>query len=154
VEFLAGKILFGASLLLGISAFALVVAAAWVGIEWSRVPLAILWAAVSGVAILALMLVLQLLSPSQRAAEVFTLAITFPLIMIGGSFFPFEAMRGWMVAVGRKTPNGWAVMELKRILFGAIEPASLAAAFAGMLAMAAVLFAISAWRLRAGFARE
>ena len=44
--------------------------------------------------------------------------MVFPLMMIGGSFFPFEAMPAWMAAVGRWTPNGQAVARLKDILDG------------------------------------
>lgn len=154
VQFLGGKVLFGASLMLAIATLAILIAALWIGLAWTRLPIAILWATFAGVVILCLMLLLQLLSPSQRAGEVFTLALTFPLIMIGGSFFPFEAMPAWMVAVGSKTPNGWAVLELKRIFFGTIDPAALASAFAALAAMAVVLFAAGAWRLRASFARE
>jgi hypothetical protein len=59
-----------------------------------------------------------------------------------------------MVAIGKRTPNGWAVLELKRIFFETLDPASLATAFGAMLAMAVVLFAVGAWRLRVAFARE
>lgn len=154
VEFLGGKMLFGASLMLAISTLALVIAAMLAGLTWTRLPIAIAWATFSGAVMLALMLLLQILSPSQRAAEVLTLGLTFPLIMIGGSFFPFEAMPAWMVALGRHTPNGWAVLQLKEIFFGALDPASLGRAFASMLAMALALFAIGVWRFRAAFARE
>ena len=36
--------------------------------------------------------------------------------MIGGSFFPFEAMPDWMVRIGKLTPNGWALGHIKDIL--------------------------------------
>ena len=42
-------------------------------------------------------------------------AVLFPLLMLGGSFFPSEAMPGWMAQVGRWTPNGWAVERLKAL---------------------------------------
>ena len=44
--------------------------------------------------------------------------IVFPLIMIGGSFFPFEVMPAWMARIGRWTPNGLASRNVKQILFG------------------------------------
>ncbi|MFN8178882.1 MAG: ABC transporter permease [bacterium] len=154
VDYLTGKILFGTGMMLAISTVALAICCGWVGLAWSRLPVAVAWATFSGAVILAMMLLLQLVAPSRRAGEVITLALTFPLIMIGGSFFPFEAMPAWMVAIGRRTPNGWAVLELKRIFFETLDPASLATAFGAMLAMAVVLFAVGAWRLRVAFARE
>ena len=77
--------------------------------------------------------------------------IMFPLAMMGGSFFPFEAMPAWMAAIGRRTPNGWAVEQLKAILNGAIEPARLVAAFAGLLLVAALAFWIAVRRVRRAF---
>ncbi len=44
--------------------------------------------------------------------------IVFPLMMIGGSFFPLEVMPAWMARIGRWTPNGLGVAQLKEILFG------------------------------------
>jgi ABC-type multidrug transport system permease subunit len=81
------------------------------------------------------------------------MTLVFPLIMIGGSFFPFEAMPAWMVSVGRLTPNGWALQQLKAILLREAEAASLAAALAGLLAAALVLFLLAGRRMRTGFAR-
>jgi ABC-type multidrug transport system permease subunit len=74
--------------------------------------------------------------------------------MLGGSFFPFEAMPAGMAALGRKTPNGWALEELKAILGDTIEPARLALAFAGLLAVCAVLFLLATRRIAGAFARS
>jgi len=79
--------------------------------------------------------------------------LIFPLMMIGGSFFPFEAMPDWMAAVGRLTPNGWALEHLKRIIWQMADAASLGVAFVGLLVVAVVLFVACAVRLRMSFAR-
>ena len=86
----------------------------WVfGIEADNLPLAFLWLTIVGLALLALFTVVQVLARSERAANVMVHAVTLPLAMVGGSFFPFEAMPGWMVSVGRATPNGWALLRLR-----------------------------------------
>ena len=56
------------------------------------------------------------MASSRRGASVLTSSVLSPLMMIGGSFFPFEAMPGWMVSIGEWTPNGMGVIVLKDIL--------------------------------------
>jgi ABC-type multidrug transport system permease subunit len=72
--------------------------------------------------------------------------------MIGGSFFPFEAMPPWMAAIGAWTPNGLALLRLKALLFGELVPGALAMAALGIGAPAAVAFLWSTRQLRRRFA--
>ena len=81
------------------------------------------------------------------------MAVMFPLMMIGGSFFPFEAMPDWMAAIGKLTPNGWALQQLKAIILHRTDPVTLLIVFAALLSMVMVLFAVCAQRLRRGFAQ-
>lgn len=150
--FLAGKLLAGAVLILGVSLAALLAGRWLFGLALHNLPLAALWAAFAGSALTAMMVLVQLLASSQRAGSLLANVLMFPLLMAGGSFFPFEAMPEWMAAVGRRTPNGWALAELKAILTGPIEPAHLGVAFAGLLAAGTVFFLLAARRLRRGFA--
>jgi ABC-type uncharacterized transport system permease subunit len=69
-------------------------------------------------------------------------------MMLGGSFFPFEAMPRWMAAVGRWTPNGQAVARLKEILDGTASAAPLLLASAAMLVPAVLAVGFAAGRLR------
>lgn len=71
--------------------------------------------------------------------------------MVGGCFFPFEAMPDWMAHIGRMTPNGWAVLQFKAILGGSTQMQSLATSTAALLAVSAIAFTLSARRLRRGF---
>lgn len=133
----AGKWLAGGAALALVSAVGLV-AGRWVfGIELANPGLALLWLALVGPGLLALFTAIQLLPRSERAANVLVNAVTLPLAMLGGSFFPFEAMLDWMVAVGTSTPNGWALLRLRAILDGAAEPGALAAS-AGIVAAVVV----------------
>ena len=72
-------------------------------------------------------------------------------MMIGGSFFPFEAMPSWMRAVGAWTPNGLAVIQLRELLFGAPQPLALAVATAAIAATTVVTLSLCVARLRGGF---
>jgi ABC-type multidrug transport system permease subunit len=153
VGFLAGKLLSGAVIMFTVCFVVLTIGYSHFSIPLVTLPFAVLWAVFSGATLTALMTVLQLWASSRRSANIVTIALMFPLLMVGGSFFPFEAMPEEMVAIGKLTPNGWALTQLKAILLQRVVPAELAAAFTQLLAVGVVLFVINARRLRAGFAR-
>jgi ABC-type multidrug transport system permease subunit len=98
-----------------------------------------------------LFLAIQMLASSSRGANVLTTMVLFPLMMIGGTFFPFEWMPKGMADVGRLTPNGIAVTQLKNIITGDVElqPFLIAATELGLIC--AVLFLFAARRLRGRF---
>jgi ABC-type Na+ efflux pump permease subunit len=152
-DFLAGKVLAGTILMTAVSAIAGVIGVVAFDVPWSAVPLAVLWAGFSGAVFLLLIMLLHLYATSARTAGVFTTMMIFPLLMIGGSFFPFEAMPAGLARIGRMTPNGWAVTQLKAMLWGGIDPGALAGAFAALLAVGLVAFLISAARMARGFVR-
>lgn len=154
MAFLSGKLLGGAGIVLLVSTVALVVGYAYFRLNVALLPLALLWCVLSGVMLSTMMIVMQLFTSSQKAGGVVSMAVIFPLMMIGGNFFPFEAMPDWMVSIGRLTPNGWAMVQLKSILYDRVDAASLGIAFAGVVVVSTVLFMVSAWRLRTGFARS
>jgi ABC-type multidrug transport system permease subunit len=69
--------------------------------------------------------------------------------MLGGTFFPFEAMPKWLAAIGQYTPNGWAVMQFKEIISGGLGVAELAGRFGILCAFILIAFALFARRVRA-----
>jgi ABC-type uncharacterized transport system permease subunit len=71
--------------------------------------------------------------------------------MLGGSFFPFEAMPAWMAAIGVWTPNGLGVARLKELLYGDVSSAALAMAAVGIGIPAALAF-LGSWRRLRRFA--
>jgi ABC-type multidrug transport system permease subunit len=150
---LLGKVAFGATLMFTIALPALTAAWVFFGVSWVRLPLAAAWTVLGGVFLLALMIVLQLLASSRRMAHMMGMAFAFPLLMLGGSFFPFDIMPAGMAAIGRLTPNGWALARLVEIVLGEWNARTLLASAAGILAVVAALLAVSVWRLRTGFAR-
>ncbi len=150
--FLAGKIAAGVAVMAMATLLAIVLGIAGFGVPVARAPLALLWASFSGAAILCMMTGLQLISTSARGGQLLSTMVVFPLIMIGGSFFPFETMPAWMAGIGRWTPNGLAVLETKKILFGALEPGALAIAALGVGVPALAIFFLSVKRLKGAFA--
>jgi ABC-type Na+ efflux pump permease subunit len=150
-EFLAGKLLAGLLMMACVSLLGLCAGYAYFRLPAWTLPLAFAWTVSAGLLFMTGMTVLQTHAASQRAGEILTMVIIFPLMMMGGSFFPFEAMPSWMGAVGRLTPNGWALIRLRGILEGRIDLAAVALGFLGLLGLSLLLFLISARRVRRAF---
>jgi ABC-type multidrug transport system permease subunit len=149
---LAGKLVAGVTLMAAIGLVALSLGMALFGIAWWRVPGALAWCIFAGGALLALLTLLQTLASSQRGADMLATTILFPLMMLGGSFFPFETMPAWMAAVGQWTPNGLGVARLKDLLYGDVAPIQMAIAAAGIGLPALAAFLLAARRVRRRFA--
>jgi len=151
LSFVAGKLLAGLLLIAMVAAMALLVGVFAFGISPLRASLAVVWCAYAGTALLCLFLFIAILGSNQRAANLISTMTLFPLMMIGGSVFPFELMPVWMRAVGAWTPNGLAVVQLRALLFGSPEPAAVAMAAAAIAATAGVTLLLCVRRLRGGF---
>jgi ABC-2 type transport system permease protein len=146
--FLAGKLVAALVLMAAVVAVALAVSAAFFAVPLVRLPLAFAWSCYAGAALFCFFIAIQVSASSFRAASALSQMVVLPLMMIGGSFFPFEVMPAWMARIGRWTPNGLAVTELKAMLFGRPEPASIALAALGIGILAALAFAYAARRMR------
>ncbi len=144
LPFLIAKLVSAAVLIFAVSLIILSIGMAYHGLPFYRLPLALLWSTVSGLLFLSLMQFMQLYASSQRAGAILATCLVFPLMILGGSMFPLERMPAWMAAVGRCTPNGWALELLKDILLGRSDPTDWSAGFAGMalLSVAASLLTV------------
>lgn len=149
--FLFGKILWGMVVMLGVSTIALSIGFLYFELSPVVLPLGILWAVFSGSLLMIGMVLLQIHASSKKTANIMAMAVLFPLMMIGGNFFPFEAMPDWMANIGRFTPNGWSMLQLKAILLNEIDVRELIIAFGALLAMWAGLFWLSVRRIRTAF---
>lgn len=145
---LLGKLLAAVALTTVVALTGLLTSVAWFGLAWSRVPGALVWCGFVTGALIALLTLLQLFAGTQRGSELLSSIIVFPLMMLGGSFFPFEQMPAWMAAAGRWTPNGLGVAKLKDLLYGEVSAGSLAVAALGIGIPAALAFLGSCRRLR------
>jgi ABC-type Na+ efflux pump permease subunit len=149
---LAGKLAAGTALVGLVVLVALVGSTVFFDVAWTRVPLALAWCMFAAAALLALLTILHMAATSERGAHLLSNIVVFPIIMVGGSFFPFEAMPAWMAAVGRWTPNGLGVVRLKEIMFGTPSAGVLLLSAAGIGVPAALAFLGAARRLRGTFA--
>ncbi|MHC4846301.1 MAG: ABC transporter permease, partial [Planctomycetota bacterium] len=122
------------------------------GLEPARIPLAVGWGAVSGMTLMTMFVMLQLIASSQRGGSMLTNMVLFPLMFLGGSFFPFEAMPSGLATVGKWTPNGWALVQFREILAGEASATGLLTGLVGLVVAGGLLFLLSALRLRRGFA--
>ncbi len=124
------------------------------GVSWSKFVPAMTWITLSGIGLFAWFAALQMLFPNQKAANLLTTILLFPLLMMGGSFFPLDVLPDWIAAVGRLSPNGFVVDRLTTELTSGSDWTFDMQSWAIVLAMTVTGLAISTWRLRSGFARR
>ena len=145
--FLFGKIL-AASVFLAVVSFVALAVARWIlHLPFFDIPLAALWTTLAGTFMLLLFTALQLCASSQRGGHLLANAVTFPLIMVGGSFFPFEVMPDWMARVGKWTPNGWSLLRLREILDGKPDFHLIALTALALFALGSALFFLTLARM-------
>ena len=74
--------------------------------------------------------------------------------MMGGSFFPLDALPDWIAAIGRLSPNGFVADRLTDELLSATAWSFDVASWTIAVAIAVSGLAISRWRLQSSFARQ
>jgi hypothetical protein len=148
-----GTLLGGRLISLALILFGVAVAGV-AGMRWAaHVPvasvfLATLWLVLSGTTFYLMLVTIAVNASSQRAANVIGNLVVFPLSLLGGSFFPFEMMPDWMAAIGRFTPNGWAVLQFKAFVAGAAHMKDFVSGAAYMAAAGSLLFLLTVRRMR------
>ena len=153
-RFIAGKALAAAIIIGALGGITLIIGFFYNSVPLSKLPPSLLWITVSGVGLFAWFAALQMLFPNRKSANLLTTILLFPLLMMGGSFFPLEALPDWIAAIGRLSPNGFVASRL------AIELKAESAwsfdlnGWLIVIAMMASGLALCAWRLHAGFARR
>lgn len=151
--FLAGKLL-AATLLMAIVALVTLTAARYLlGAQVQNLVVAWLWTTFAGAFLLILVLTLQLYATSQRAGGVLSALVMIPLLMLGGSFFPFDVMPEGFVRIGRFTPNGWALIQLNGILRADVDWSRLGLTALGIALVGIVFFFVANRRMAGAFAR-
>ena len=150
-HFLAGKLIAVGAVCVVLGAVAVLTGALLLRVEIHHPVLVVFWIAATGGGLYLLMVVLSTLASNRRAANTLTNLAVMALAMLGGSFFPFEIMPGFLARIGRFTPNGWALSRLQEMLGGQISPPAIALAFAGAAVATGLLFAVASRRLRRSF---
>ena len=153
-RFVLGKALAAAVLMTIIGGSTLLVGFLYHDIVWNKFLPSILWVVVGGVGLFAWFAALQMLFSTINAANLLTSILVFPLLMMGGSFFPLEVLPDWLAAIGRLSPNGYIVDHLTGELTSATSWTFDARAWSTVVAMLLSGLMISVWRLQTGFARK
>ena len=122
------------------------------GVAWSKFLPSLLWVSFGGVGLFAWFAALQMLFPNNRAANLVTTILLFPLMMVGGSFFPLAALPDWIAGIGRMSPNGFIVDRLTIELTSASAWSIDANSWLTLFGVTFAGLMISTWRLRSGFA--
>jgi ABC-type multidrug transport system permease subunit len=149
----AGKALAAAVIIGLVGGVTLLIGFLYHGISWSKLPSSLIWISISGVALFSWFAALQMLFSSQKTASVISSMLLFPLLMVGGSFFPLAVLPGWIAAIGRASPNGFVAhrltLEITATAAWSIDLSSWLIVIGG----AAAGLSVCAWRLKSGFAR-
>ena len=152
--FIAGKTIAAGVVMALIGLVTLTLGFLYQDVSFARMPASIAWVMLSGMALFAWFGFLQMLAPSQHSGELLTSMMLFPLLMMGGSFFPLAALPGWLAAIGEKLPNGFMAERLTAEITAASGGVIEAGSWGLIAAFAAAGIALKAWRLRSGFARR
>jgi len=147
-SYLSARVIFVILTYVAVSLVGLAAAQGLAGMPVPNLAAAALWMTFVGTVFYLLFLWIMVLPATQRAASVLTNLVIFPLAMLGGCFFPFEWMPGWMVSVGRLTPNGWAITVFKAILDNSASAGELVRSAVALAAFGALAFALILRRAR------
>jgi ABC-type multidrug transport system permease subunit len=152
--FVAGKAVAALAVIAFLVTITLSIGFVYHDVAWSKFLPSLLWASFGGVGLFAWFAALQMLFPNNRAANLVTTILLFPLMMAGGSFFPLAALPDWIAGIGRLSPNGFIVDRLSGELSAANAWSIDARSWLTLMAMTLSGLALSTWRLRSGFARK
>lgn len=152
--FVAGKAAAALAVVGIIAAITLVIGFAYHDVAWSKFVPSLLWVSFGGVGLFAWFATLQMLFPNNRAANLITTILLFPLMMAGGSFFPLAALPDWIADIGRLSPNGFIVDRLAGELSAVGAWSIDGKSWLTLSVITLSGLALSTWRLRSGFARR
>ena len=151
-QFVVGKMITAAWVTALICALLLLIGFFYHGISMSKFPVALGWLVLAGVGFCGLMALIQIFAPTHRAGSLITFIVVFPLLMMGGSFFPFESMPAWMAAIGKWTPNGIVLEQLKSYLLDRYDANVFLISFVALAGICLVIWVVNLLR-SPGFAR-
>lgn len=152
--FVGGKAIAALLVVAGLAGITLVLGFAYHGVAWQRLLPALVWVAVGGTGLFAWFAGLQMLFSNRKAANLITTILLFPLLMMGGSFFPLDTLPDWLAAIGRLSPNGFIVDKLTVEITSASTWTISMNDWLILVGLTALGLALCTWRLGAGFARR
>jgi ABC-2 type transport system permease protein len=150
-SFLGGKLIAIGLVLAAVASAGLAVGRWLTGMDIQSFVVAVCWIILTGPVFYLALMIVHVHVGRERAASILTNVIVMTFAMVGGSFFPFEVMPSFLANIGRMTPNGWALEQLKAIMNGEMGAAALAPRVAAVIAVGGLAFWIVARRIRRGF---
>jgi len=151
--FVVGKAMAAAVIIGLVGGLTLLLGFLYHGISWAKLPSSLIWISISGVALFSWFAALQMLFSNQKTASIISSMLLFPLLMVGGSFFPLAVLPGWIAAIGRASPNGFVAHRLTLEITAEGAWSIVASDWLIVIAAAVAGLSICAWRLKSGFAR-
>ena len=152
--FIYGKALAAAVIIGCIGGIVLLVALLYHDLSFRKFIPSVIWIMLAGVGLFAWFAVLQMLFATQKAASLLTTILVFPLLMMGGSFFPLDALPEWLASIGRLSPNGFVADRLTKELLSPTAWSFDRTSWAIAVAIAASGLVLGSWRLQSAFARR
>ncbi|MGB5256758.1 MAG: ABC transporter permease [Woeseiaceae bacterium] len=152
--FLYGKALAAAVIIGFLGGTVLLVALLYHDLSLQKFIPSVVWIMLAGVGLFAWFAALQMLFATAKAANLLTTILVFPLLMMGGSFFPLDALPEWLASIGRLSPNGFAADRLSKELLAPTAWSIDASSWGIAVAIAVSGVMLSSWLLRSGFARR
>ncbi len=153
-EFVFGKAFAAGAVAAFIGALTLAVGFWYHDVSWAKFLPSVVWLTLAGVGLFAWFAALQMMLPTAKSANLLSTIIIFPLLMMGGSFFPLEVLPDWLSSIGRLAPNGFVVQKLG-VEFTSVESWTFGVQGWGVLiAMAVSGLFLCSWRLHSGFASK
>ncbi len=153
-QFVLGKALAAAVIIGIITGITMTLGFLYHNVAWSKLLPSMLFVLTAGVGFFAWFAALQMLFSTQKGASLLTTILLFPLMMMGGSFFPLDALPDWLASIGRMSPNGFVADRFTTELTSATAWTYDLKSWGIVLAMTVSGLALSSWRLKSGFARR
>jgi ABC-type transport system involved in cytochrome c biogenesis permease component len=153
-QFVLGKALAAAVIIGIITGITMTLGFLYNDVAWSKLLPSMLFVLTAGVGFFAWFAALQMLFSTQKGASLLTTILLFPLMMMGGSFFPLDALPDWLASIGRMSPNGFVADRFTTELTSATAWTYDLKSWGIVLAMMVSGLALSSWRLKTGFARR
>ncbi len=139
-------------LLLGLVALSGVLVARFVfRIDLDQPVAGALWATLAALAGTSVLFAVQTFAKTQRASSLVANLVILPLAMLGGCFFPFEAMPSGLAEIGRVTPAGWVLVRLRELFGDPVALSQFAAPAALLVSVGALGAFVTLRRIEGSF---
>lgn len=112
-------------------------------IPFTKFGSSLLWIMLAGPLLFGTLVLVQVMAPSRRAGGVLSTLLVFPLLMVGGSFFPKEALPDFIGKFSDFTPNGQILEPLKQYFLGTYGASGLFSTLLPLMAVTIFLITIS-----------